>query len=102
MQREARTFSASVSDQNIRLFAPAANNGFATGFHKRTGKARHRPRLRKETTLRIKQIAARVHPGTFPGANANLHRFIVYASGFSFPQPDFPLRKPSGNVGASD
>jgi hypothetical protein len=28
-------------------------------------------RLRKETTLTIKQIAARVHPGTSKGANAN-------------------------------
>jgi hypothetical protein len=47
MQREARIFAASVSDQNIRLFAPA-----------------------------------------------NLHLYIVYVSAFSFPQPDFPLRKP--------
>jgi hypothetical protein len=33
-------------------------------------------RLRKKTTLTIKQIAARVHLGTSKGANANLHRFM--------------------------
>jgi putative transposase len=33
-------------------------------------------RLRKETTLTIKQIAARVHLGTSKGANTNLHRFM--------------------------
>ena len=33
-------------------------------------------RLRKETTLTIKEIAARVHLGTSKGANANLHRFM--------------------------
>jgi hypothetical protein len=33
-------------------------------------------RLRRETTLPIKAIAARLHLGTSKGANANLHRHM--------------------------
>ena len=33
-------------------------------------------RLRRETTLSLKAIAARVHPGTSKGANANLHKWL--------------------------
>ena len=33
-------------------------------------------RLRRETTLSVKDIAARVHLGTSKGANANLHRHM--------------------------
>jgi REP element-mobilizing transposase RayT len=43
-------------------------------------------RLRKETTLTIKQIAARVHLGTSKGANANLHRFMQT----NRPRPETP------------
>ena len=34
-------------------------------------------RLRKETTLSIKSIAARVHLGTSKSANARLHQFMA-------------------------
>jgi REP element-mobilizing transposase RayT len=37
-------------------------------------------RLRKETTLSIKAIAARVHLGTSKGANSNLHRWMRASS----------------------
>ena len=33
-------------------------------------------RLRKETTLSLKTIAARVHLGTSKGANSNLHKWM--------------------------
>jgi hypothetical protein len=33
-------------------------------------------RLRRETTLSIKWIAARLHLGTSKGANSNLHRWM--------------------------
>jgi len=37
-------------------------------------------RLRRETTLSIKDIAARVHLGTSKGANANLHHYLRRSS----------------------
>ncbi len=37
-------------------------------------------RLRRETTLSVKDIAARVHLGTSKGANANLHKHMRRSS----------------------
>ena len=47
-------------------------------------------RLRKETTLSLKAIAARVHLGTSKGANTNLHKWMQ-ASASEAPTP--PLSK---------
>jgi putative transposase len=51
-------------------------------------------RLRKETTLTIKQISARVHLGTSKGANANLHRFMQPSR--IGPHRNRPTRTPVG------
>ena len=48
-------------------------------------------RLRRETTLTIKAIAARVHLGTSKSANANLHRYL---------QHEAPPRHSKGRSGA--
>ena len=43
-------------------------------------------RLRRETTLSLKAIAARVHLGTSKGANTNLHKWMQ-AGAANNPQP---------------
>jgi REP element-mobilizing transposase RayT len=44
-------------------------------------------RLRKETTLSVKAIAARVHLGTSKGANSNLHKWMRASASKDSPHP---------------
>ena len=48
-------------------------------------------RLRRETTLPLKAIAARVHPGTSKTANSKLHSYMRRRPGFESGQPQLGI-----------
>jgi hypothetical protein len=48
-------------------------------------------RLRRETTLSIKEIARRVYLGTSKGANANLHKHLRGKSRSGLGQPQLGI-----------
>jgi len=50
-------------------------------------------RLRRETTLSVKDIATRIHLGTSKGANANLHKYMRRGSPPGVNQPHRKARQ---------
>jgi hypothetical protein len=56
-------------------------------------KLRIAARVRTETTLSLKAIAARVHLGTSKGANANLHKWMRASASATPAHPSIPNEK---------
>jgi hypothetical protein len=59
-------------------------------------KLRIAARVRTETTLSLKAIAARVHLGTSKGANANLHKWMRASASATPAHPSIPNEKRTG------